>query len=61
MVRSPFFEEALAEAEGEVVDGFGFPIGEEFLVVAAGGEEAWWVFWGRVHRYYRTYVTYAFW
>lgn len=33
-------EELLAEAEGEVVDDFGFPVGEELAVVAGFGEEA---------------------
>lgn len=33
-------EEALAEAEGEVVDDFGLAVGEEFLVVAVRRDEA---------------------
>jgi hypothetical protein len=32
-----------AEAESEVVDDLGLPVGEELLVVAALGEKAGWV------------------
>ena len=37
-------EEALAEAEGEVIDDFSFLVGEKFLVVPSFGEKAvvWW-------------------
>jgi hypothetical protein len=33
-------QEALAEAEGEVIDDLGFLIGEEFLVIAMRRDEA---------------------
>lgn len=38
-------EEFFAEAEGEVVDDFGFLVGEEFLVISTGGKEAGRIFW----------------
>ena len=62
MVNGAVFvvEEALAEAEGEVIDDFGFLVGEEFLVVPGFGEKA--VVWWRhgADRSYRTYFL-GFW
>ena len=48
----PPAEEAVGEAEGEVVDDLSLPLAEECLVVADFGEEAGWVFvvrWRRGH------------
>ena len=55
-------EEALAEAEGEVVDDFRLLVRKQLLIVATCGEEAGRVFWsaGRNHRSHRTYRTYLF-
>ena len=35
-----FFEEALAEAIGEILDHLGFLVAEQFAIVAVGGDEA---------------------
>lgn len=53
MVPVTFSQEALAEAEREVVDDLALPIGEQFLIVPGLGEEA-----VVGHRSHKTYTTY---